>query len=110
MGVVDETVEAVRREARELFRTSQATEAWLTSKNPHLGSTPSECLAGGHADLVLGILKLLSEALHANPRWESEEFERRARLVTWRLGMPAWGGTFGRQKARWRSALLALKR
>ena len=89
---MDATLEEVRNEARELFRTSQAMEAWFSSKNPHLGSTPGECLAAGHADLVLGILKLLSQALRSNPRWEPEEFERRARLMTWRLGMPAWGG------------------
>ncbi|HUK66064.1 MAG TPA: antitoxin Xre/MbcA/ParS toxin-binding domain-containing protein [Anaeromyxobacteraceae bacterium] len=102
---MDATLEAVRHEARALFRTSQATEAWLSSKNPHLGSTPSECLATGHADLVLGILGLLSQALHANPRWEPEEFERRARLLTWRMGMPAWGGRFRGRKRRLASLL-----
>jgi hypothetical protein len=103
---VDATLELVRHEARELFRTSQATEAWLTSKNPHLGSTPSECLANGQADLVLGMLELISQALRSNPRWEPEEFERRARLMTFRLGLPAWGARPFARKRRHLAALL----
>jgi hypothetical protein len=89
------SVQIVRRAARDVFRTEQAANAWLTVRSRHLGTTPLACTVAGHGDLVLAILRLVAR---------NEEPETRFSPTARTLGARVRALLAGLWPRRWRRA------